>query len=450
MSKWKAAKVGLNLRVKRWAGMPHRSRARTSWNMSAGEFWDYQATAFKSMYAFARRRVPFYQNHTELYPPISGTAEHVFSGLAGLPVLKKSTVKEENEAFWAYPLLPFTRFHTTSGTSGTPLRLPATLSERAFSQAVYEAWVCRISGNPTPRTLNLSGFMTPSHGDKDVCWVDSLSAHAYLSIYSLSTINRGKVLDLFNSLQPQLIYGYASAVHQLSLLLKDQLQESKDKRIAIVTSEVLQPQWRVLIESTLCKKVYNLYGSQEGSHAVMECVEGSMHINPLIGIVEIVGEHGGPVQEGEYGKVLVTGLAKRSMPLIRYDIGDIAQSTGYDSHCVCGLHWPTIGRIEGRSEDLVRTSDGRHIGYLCFHATKDLRGIKEAQIIQKGYNKFICNIVKSENELVETKYLEENIKKQINKRLGTTVDISFCYLSAIARGANGKFKAVVVDLDKEK
>src|SRR5215217_911359 len=418
--------------------------------MSEDEFWSYQLDAFKRIYEFARRRVPFYLDQPDIYPPLSIQGEHLLNVLAELPVLKKQTVKERNSEFWPSPPLPLTTFNTTSGTTGTPLRLPATLQERAFGQAVYEEWLLRLCGKRIPRTIFLSGFMTPSPSGKDLFWFDPLSRQAYLSIYALNSANRDRILALFERLRPQLIYGYASAVHQLALLLEDAVQGIKDECIVIVTSEILQPHWRAPIENSLCRKAYNMYGSQEGSHLALQCRETRLHINPLYGVVEIVGEDGKAVQQGEAGSVLVTGLSRRSMPLIRYEIGDVAESTGYASDCPCGLEWPTIGSVEGRSEDLVVTRDGRRIGYLCFHATKDLQGIKEAQIMQKDYEKFVCNIVKSETESVASIYIEDMIRAQIRKRLQLDVSIEFRYFSSIPRGSRGKFKAVVVDFEEHK
>jgi phenylacetate-CoA ligase len=447
MSNWKAVRVGLNSIVRTWAGLPYRALVRQSWVMSTDDFWNYQAAAFRHVYEFARSRVPFYQKQPDTYPPMPPSEESVLEFLTKLSILRKQTVREYNSEFWADPLLPLTKFHTTSGTTGTPLQLSATLSEKGFVRAVNQEWLLRICGNRNPRTLYLSGFMTPSPSSKKLFWTDWLSRHVYLSIYSLNATNRDRIISLFGRLKPQLIYGYASAVYQLALLLGRSVRNSKDERIAVVTSEVLLPHWRTTIEASLCSRLYDYYSSQERCYVARQCAEGRMHINPLIGIIEIVGKHDEPVKQGETGRIVVTGLVRRSMPLIRYEIGDMAESAGYASDCPCGLKWPTIGPVGGRAEDLVKTRDGRCIGMLSYAVMKDLVGIKEAQIVQKGYEKFVCNIVRSETDAVENDYLEETIESQMVKRLQLDVDIEFRYLPAIPRTPQGKFKAVVVDFE---
>jgi phenylacetate-CoA ligase len=442
---WKATRAGLNGLVKSWAGVPYRNRVRGAWNLSAEEFWAYQGSAFQSMYQFARTRVPYYQQHLDSYPPLAGRGDHILDWLPNLPILDKQTVRSHNEELWAKPLLPMTTFHATSGTSGTPLRLAATVWEKGMVRAILEDWYARICGARKPRMLSLSGFMTPSAESKELVWTDRLTGVLSLSIYSMNQANRDAILELYYQLRPQVIYGYASAVHQLALVFAGERSPFRDETVAVVTSEVLQPHWRTEIEATLCRKVFNFYGSQEGSHLALECEAGNMHIHPMGGIIEIVDDEGRQVRAGERGRVVVTGLVRRSMPMIRYDLGDVVESTGYATDCACGLAWPTIGTIQGRSEDLVKTRDGREIGYLCFHATKNLRGIKEAQIVQKGYEQFVCKLVTSEAEAVSTAYLEEQIRSQITSRMLLDVNVQFEYLDAIPRGANGKFKAVVVD-----
>jgi len=459
MSNWKVTKIEVNTRIKSLAGLPNRSLVRNAWQMSTDEFWNYQTTAFKSLYEFARNRVPFYQKNLNDYPLLSSGEDNVLEILSQFPVLLKQTLRANNSDFWASPPLPLTMFHTTSGTSGTPLRLATTIGEKGFYQAINEELFLRICGTRYPRSLYLTGFMTPSHNSEDLFWRDLLFGNVALSIYSLNSRNRDRISQLINNLRPQLIWGYASAVHQLAILLGDSRRDreanrtflSKDQCVAVVTSETLQPDWRADIENSICRKVFNYYSSQEGCHLAVECPFGQMHINPLMGVVEILDEYDRPVKKGELGRVVVTGLLRKSMPLIRYELGDAAESTGYASDCSCGLKWPIIAQIEGRLENLVKTRDGRRIGMLGYSVLKDLPGVKESQIVQVGYEKFICNIVKFEADSVETEYLEKLIRDQLIKRLQTNVQIEFRYLSSILRrGSRAKFSAVVVDFkDKD-
>ena len=135
---WKATEADLNARIKSWLGSPYRSLVRRSWEMSTDEFWNYQAQAFERLYAFARRRVPFYIEHLDIYPALPTQKDVGLEFLTRLPILRKQTVKKHNSELWASPLPALTRFHTKSGTTGTPLQLQTTLQEIGLAYPPYE------------------------------------------------------------------------------------------------------------------------------------------------------------------------------------------------------------------------------------------------------------------------------------------------------------------------
>lgn len=178
----------------------------------------------------------------------------------------------------------------------------------------------------------------------------------------------------------------------------------------------------------------------------LECEQRSWHIMPLIGIVEILDDNGEPVVAGSSGEVAVTSLSKPSMPLFRYLIRDAAISTGFGG-CGCGLGWPTMGQVEGRCEDQVRTPDGRRIGLLtdALMKQKNRECAKEAQIIQRSYEDFEVRLVLVSRDRAFTEPLERDLTLEMSKRLGYPVSPKFVYLDEIPRGPRGKFKAVVVD-----
>lgn len=439
----KALRSGINKWIKRIAGLKYAGLARRAWTMTAAEIAEYQRRTLWGNYAYARQRVPYYRDHPELYPRLE-TGLSAPETLARLPILEKAVVRNHMDDFHAHPLPWLTSVHTTSGTSGSPLRLHATIWERGGTTAVLDDWHRRLLGGLGPLTLNLTGFTTPPAGSRELYWRDPLTGDVFLSIYSINDANRGAIARFIRDMRPRLIFGYASAVHNLAQVLGSAVAADKDSRVAIVTSEILFPDWRETIQANLCRRVYDQYGSQEGAHLALECERGRMHLHPLVGLLEIVDDAGRPVPAGATGHALVTSLLRRTMPLFRYRVGDTVASTGFATDCPCGSAWPTIGAIGGRSEDLVLTRDGRRIGYLCFHATKNLRGIAESQLVQIDYERFVFNIVLKE-AAADRGLLEAAILAQLRQRLQTDVAVEFRYLGEIPReGGRGKFKSVVV------
>ena len=58
-----------------------------------------------------------------------------------------------------------------------------------------------------------------------------------------------------------------------------------------------------------------------------------------------------PVPEGEPGELVITTLTREAMPLIRYRTRDIARL--YREPCPCGRTTTRMGRVAGRSDDML-------------------------------------------------------------------------------------------------
>lgn len=441
----KATKSGLNSIIKNFAGYRYRNWAESANNISEEEFWKKQKTYFVEMYDYALRHVAFYRNHH--YPQLKEIdptgGKHLLEIVEQVPLLTKETLREKITEFYSDNLSAFTKVHTTSGSSGTPLRLAATLNEKAKWNTIRDSWFKEICGKRRPRILYLSGMMVPASSN-DIIFRDWLTGDYHVSIYSLQRENRNKIMEYLTGRQPDIIYGYASALHQLALFLETGISSIKENIIGVVTSEVLYPEWKEAIEKYLCKRVFNFYSSQEGCHAVFEGLEGRLQIHPWVGLVEILNSHNKRAAKDEMGEVYITGFIRKSMPLIRYQVGDMAVSRAYQVLPRPAKQWPLIGEILGRSEDLVKTRDGRSIGYLNFHSTKNLEGILESQFVQKDFDLFEINIV-LKPDFKNIVYLEQSIKNELMARLQFEPKIIFNYLNSIPKGPNGKFKAVKVE-----
>jgi phenylacetate-CoA ligase len=445
----KAIQIGLKTTLKSLAGLPYRQKIEASWTWDRDTVSKFQTQQFGEMYNRALREIPYYRNASVNYPQFTPQT-NLIDHLSRLPLLPKAVVKEHNAEFWRQPgkrIWEHSTIHTTSGTTGTALQIPATVGERGFTQAVLESWFQRICGKRWPKVLALSGFFVPTQTSSDEIYSwDPLTNTVFLSIYSLSAEHREAVIALLQEFKPQLIFGYSSAVAELARLAGNTYANTRASTVAVVTSEVMHEHQKSLIQETIAGQIFNLYGSQEGAHFVTECSQGSWHAMPMSGIVEIVDENGAAAPRGTIGRVAVTALSRRSMPLFRYLIGDTAMATD-GSECPCALGWPTIGRIEGRSEDLVRTRDGRKIGMLGYATIRHQDVVKEAQLIQRNYERFECKLVLDSKAAVNHSDLEARIKGELERRIGYTVEMSFGYQAEIPRGARGKFKAVVVDFE---
>jgi phenylacetate-CoA ligase len=100
-------------------------------------------------------------------------------------------------------------------------------------------------------------------------------------------------------------------------------------------------------------KVFSTYASSETVTTFCECTEqAGGHLNPALGMVEILDEDGQPVPDGESGEVVVTPFGVQGMPLIRFRTGDISFINR--EPCACGRTSPRLGPILGRKNQLLK------------------------------------------------------------------------------------------------
>jgi len=105
---------------------------------------------------------------------------------------------------------------------------------------------------------------------------------------------------------------------------------------------------RALLEAAFRVPVYNLYGSTETGHLLMEDEPGRMRPSLETAWLDVPD----PDAEG-IGELEVTTLTHQYMPLVRYRIGDLVQEDQQpDGTCY---------RLHGRARDAALTASGRRV-----------------------------------------------------------------------------------------
>ncbi len=112
---------------------------------------------------------------------------------------------------------------------------------------------------------------------------------------------------------------------------------------------------RAKIEELLQVDACDIYGLTEicGPGVGYECLaKNGMHINEDHVIAEIINPATGePLPYGQEGELVFTTITKRGMPMIRYRTHDLCTLT--DAKCDCGRTFVRMGRITGRTDDML-------------------------------------------------------------------------------------------------
>ena len=207
--------------------------------------------------------------------------------------------------------------------------------------------------------------------------------------------------------------------------------------IALLTSsETLTESMKNTIERAFDCRVFDFYGGAERVCYIHTCEYGSYHIIPEYGLTELV-----PI-DNEYGdscRIISTGFWNLAMPLIRYDMGDIAVKS--DEKCQCGRVFPVIKSIEGRQADMIKTPSGRKLGAaLLTHLLYGTDHILESQIIQDALNHITIEYVPSE------KFSQSDLnafRKLLSQQLPTELNVDLKEVLSVQKTSSGKIRPVI-------
>lgn len=151
-------------------------------------------------------------------------------------------------------------------------------------------------------------------------------------------------------------------------------------QLALTLGSVVTPEIRQIVRKGLGSKIIDRYSCEETGYIAIQCPKHNhMHVISPVTMMEIVDENGAPCGPGKPGRVLITSMQSYAMPLIRYEIGDIAE---WDEPCDCGITLPVIKRLWGRTRHLITTPDGRKT-YARIYARdfEDIAGLLEYRFV---------------------------------------------------------------------
>lgn len=442
---WAASLAGYQREWRRYdASLEQRVEeilAREGW--SAEQWQNWQSERLEQILDHAAKTVPFYSSFWMERRLHGDYAKH--NDLAKWPILTKKYLREHPKAFVSRES-SFRNLHEehTSGSTGTPLTLWRSNETEKAWYAVFEARLRRWYGvhHKTPWGIFGGQIIVPADRKKPPFWVwNHASQQLYLSVYHLSVDNSPAYAQAILRKGLEYILGYPSALAALAANCLKAGIDLPQMRAVFTNAEPLYDWQRSAIQAAFRCPVVNTYGLSEICCAAGECAHGTLHQWPEVGRIEILGlDSNQPARIGETGRLVCTGLLNLDMPLIRYEVGDLA-SESLMPPCVCGRLLPAFRAIEGRSDDVLFTRDGRPIGRLdpIFKSDFD---ISEAQIIQREIDWIDVLLVPgkrfSEGDAQE-------IRQRVIERMGAiTVNIEM--VQSIPRGPNGKFKMVVNEL----
>lgn len=175
-----------------------------------------------------------------------------------------------------------------------------------------------------------------------------------------------------------------SNAEALALHCRDEEIALPQLRQVITIAEMLNDDTRTLVREVLGVGIDDIYSTREVGYVALQCPMGlGYHVQSEVTHVEILDDAGRPVPEGGIGRVVVTALHNYAMPLLRYELGDLAE---LGSPCPCGRGLPVLRRVVGRTQHMIRLPSGeRRLPMLSSGALRALLAaapVRRYQLVQ--------------------------------------------------------------------
>ena len=369
------------------------------------------------------------------------TSIKTIEDLQSIPFTEKADLQRYNDDFLCCPKSKIIDFVTTSGTLGDPVTFgcsEADLQRLALNEA--KSFACAgITENSVVQIMTTldkrfmagmayflglrklgTGIIRVGNGIPELQWdtINRLRPDAIMCVPSF-------ILRLIEYASAHDIDYHHSSIRKIigigeGLRNQDFSYNLLGQRIHQLWPEV---------------ELYATYSSTEmgATFAECECQCGG-HLHPELVIIEIIGDDGLPVPDGQPGEIVMTTLGVEAMPLLRFRTGDIAAKIV--EPCACGRNSYRLTPILGRKHNMLKikgtTIYPPAINDVLDNSEEVLNYVVVARTSDTGMDNVVVRIgLKNPAEDHDT--LIKMMKDRFRARLRVTPDIEVLPADVIAR-----------------
>jgi phenylacetate-CoA ligase len=389
------------------------------------------------------REVPLYQRPGDLPRPSGGAVS--LAELRRLPLITKHDIRRDFPRNFLRPGVELdalleqdvVELEHTSGTSEerTPLLLGrgwwAEQEERALRLNPYVASV--LDEFPAARRVTLNSPVcsgdicysgVPSRADRVVGNALFVSLSRYPFLWSEAEMAR--MASEAADWQPQFldvdpVYGLLFALYCERRGIR-----LPSLRFIVASYEFVSMAHRRILERVFGVPVFNLYGSTETGHLLMETGRGEMCPCLETALLEVLN-----VDRQGIGELTVTTLTNEFMPLIRYHIGDLVerQERPYHMNYI----------VQGRAADAFVAPDGRRVTtWQIDQCLADLPGIAHYQLSERAAGEWLLRFVADVTP--PTAAQTEELRRRLALLLGAGNGLAVQQTDLLVPESSGKFR----------
>jgi len=383
-----------------WYGWKPYGRYATLLNQTQWWSWPdiqaFQMRKLKALIEQAYTHVPFYRTRFDqagVRPQdIQSPAD-----LARLPLLTKREIQDQIGTMLACGVdRKRLRENHTGGSTGQPLTF--------YQDAAFRAW----SDADQLRNYRMAGyqlgtrwaFLWGSDYDASVHkgWRGRLQDRViyntiWINTFDLTVDTLAEAAERLVRFQPEILIAYVSSATLLARLVRDCGITGIRPQAIQTSAEVLTPDDRALLKETFGCDSFDRYGCREVYNMAHECsAHQGLHLLAENNLVELIDAEARPVAPGNIGRVVVTNLNNYAMPLIRYEVGDMAIASPHA--CACGRGLPLLKSVVGRKADVITSPSGKLLhGEFFTHLFYKISGVYQFRVIQETLSNLRIQVV---------------------------------------------------------
>lgn len=369
--------------------------------------------------------------------------------LISFPVINKQILREHYKEFIVEKaFIPGQKgeihIQKTSGSTGTPFEVYQDTKCRERRIATIKFGNKLISFSSFSNLMHLRAIKHYWNFDGNMKWNKKLC----ILYADNSNLTDEKILDLINSIDRykiRYVRGYMTTIDIITNYMECHGISFNKEIMFISVGELLLESLRKRVLKMGCK-IISQYGNEEnGIFGQSEVNKNGSEIilnraNCYIEILKMDSDE--PVGKDELGRIVVTDFTNHAMPLIRYDIGDLAMIGEISEDGIL----LSIKNLCGRKTDLIYKTNGSVIDFFNSIPSEIYNNvaIKQWQFVQKELKKYELILCANKEYFVD----KNNLVNSLKKLLGQDADIAVNVVDEIPVLSSGKRKVVIQEYIK--
>jgi len=441
----------------RWPAIPAPEEAavlallrqfeRTQWWL-AERIVEMQLRQLREVLFYAAAACPFYSDRLRL-AGVDPRQPLTMDAVRAIPPLTRAELRDQFDAIRSRTLprehgLPREVF--TSGSTAAPIRTLSTrvtsIGARAMSMRNH-LWhgrdfaLCLAQIGPGDRAAYPAGAQLPTWS----ATTRNLIATGPSYRLDISTPLDSQI-EWLHRVRPDYLLSNAMNLHALADHCLRGGIALPGLRQVLSLAEALRDDTRTLCHQAWGVGLTDVYSCEECGAIALQCPEHDhYHVCAETLLVEVVDEAGQPCVPGRPGRVLLTSLLNFATPLIRYELGDLAE---LGPPCSCGRGLPVLTRALGRYRDMVTLPDGSRLLANYGGMLREVPVVRQFQIVRREVAALVFRYV-ADRPLADAE--RAVLTREIQHRFRHPFAVGFERVGSIPREPSGKYRDFVSLVD---